>query len=161
MNYNNLAQKTNWTASSPQFPLVPFYLTSLNIPGLNFSLPEVGGRYGSKIHLGNDSVSFNTFNFEFLIDEDFQIYNAFYEEFVKTINLHNGTFADRSFDFWVELANSKGNKIMKLEFYNCRLESIGDINLDTTSSETEFLLSVSLKFDYYEIIKQNIPTQVV
>ena len=133
MNYNNLAQKTNWKAGTDKFPLMPFYLTNISIPGMNFSLPETGSRFGSRINLPSDTIIFNSLSFDFLIDEDFEIYRTFYSYIINSINPEKGTFADISFDLWVELNNSKGNKIMKFEFYNCRIESIGDIELDTTS----------------------------
>lgn len=152
MNYNNLAQKTNWIAGTNKFPLVPFYLTTINIPGMNFSVPETGSRFGSRINLASDTISFNSLSFDFLIDEDFEIYKSFYKHIIQNINVEKGTFADISFDLWVELNNSKSNKIMKFEFYNCRIESIGDIELDTTSPETESTMNLSLKYDYFKII---------
>lgn len=152
MNYRNLAQKTNWTAGTDKFPLVPFYLTNISIPGMNFSVPETGSRFGSRINLASDTISYNSLSFDFLIDEDFEIYKSFYNYISQSINPEKGTFADTSFDLWVELNNSKSNKIMKFEFYNCRIESIGDIELDTTSDETEIVMNLGLKFDYFKIL---------
>lgn len=159
MNYNNLAQKTNWTAGTDKFPLLPFYLTTVNIPGLNFSIPETGARFGAKLNLASDTVTYNSLNFNFLIDEDFEIYRIFYNYVLDSINPEKGTFADTSFNLWLELNNSKGNRIMKFEFYNCRIESIGDIELDTTSSETESTISLSLKFDYFKMINDAFPSK--
>ena len=152
MNYNNLAQKTNWTAGTDKFPLVPFYLTNISIPGMNFSVPETGSRFGARINLASDTITYNSLSFDFLIDEDFEIYKTFYDYIYQSINPEKGTFADTSFDLWVELNNSKSNKIMKFEFYNCRIESIGDIELDTTSDETEIVMNLGLKFDYFKIL---------
>jgi hypothetical protein len=152
MNYNNLAQKTNWTAGTDKFPLVPFYLTNISIPGMNFSVPETGSRFGARINLASDTITYNSLSFDFLIDEDFEIYKTFYNYISQSINPEKGTFADTSFDLWVELNNSKSNKIMKFEFYNCRIESIGDIELDTTSDETEIVMNLGLKFDYFKIL---------
>ena len=115
MNYNNLAQKTNWTAGSDKFPLIPFYLTNVSIPGMNFSIPETGSRFGTRINLQSDTVEYNSLNFDFLIDEDFEIYRAFYKYIIESINPEHGTFADKNFNFWIELNNSKSNKIMKFE----------------------------------------------
>lgn len=152
MNYNNLAQKTNWTAGSDKFPLLPFYLTTVNIPGLNFSLPETGSRYGAKINLASDTISYNSLSFDFLIDEDFKLYRSFYAYIKTIINPSNSTFSDSSFDLWLDLNNSKGAKLLKFEFYNCRIESIGDIELDTTNSETESTMNLTVKFDYFELV---------
>lgn len=43
MNKRNYYQKTNWLGGSDKFEELPFYLTNVNIPGINFNLPEVGG----------------------------------------------------------------------------------------------------------------------
>ena len=158
MNYNNLAQKTNWTAGTDKFPLVPFYLTNISIPGMNFSVPETGSRFGARINLASDTITYNSLSFDFLIDEDFEIYKTFYDYIYQSINPEKGTFADTSFDLWVELNNSKSNKIMKFEFYNCRIESIGDIELDTTSDETEIVMNLGLKFDYFKILNDMMPS---
>lgn len=152
MNYHNLAQKTNWTAGSDKFPLLPFYLTNVSIPGMSFSIPESGARYGSRINLASDTVTYNSLSFDFLIDEDFEIYKTFYMYLLESINPEHGTFADKSFNLWLELNNSKSNKIMKFEFYNCRIESISDIELDTTSDETEIVMNLGIKFDYFKLL---------
>lgn len=158
MNYNNLAQKTNWTAGTDKFPLVPFYLTNISIPGMNFTVPETGARFGSRINLASDTISYNSLNFDFLIDEDFEIYRTFYSYISDSINPEKGTFADITFNLWVELNNSKGNKILKFEFFNCRIESIGDIELDTTSIETEGTMNLSIKFDWFKLVDTSFPT---
>ena len=152
MNIHNFAQKTNWTGGSDRFELIPFYLTTVNIPGMTFNLPETGARFGSKLNLASDTVSYNTLNFTFLIDEEFEIYRKFYEYLNLAVDTPDGTFSNTPFSFWIELNNSKSNKILKFEFYNCRIESIGDIELDTTNSETESTMNLSLKFDYFKII---------
>lgn len=152
MNYNNFAQKTNWVASSPAFENVPFYLTSVNIPGMNFSNPEVGGRSSSRIKLNADTITFNSLSFDMMVDEDMLVYKEFMSIIRDNIQVPEGTFEDFNFEFWVELNNNKGNSIMKLEFHNCRLSSISDIILDTQDESTEFLLSVEVDYDYYEIV---------
>ena len=152
MNYHNLAQKTNWTAGSDKFPLLPFYLTNVSIPGMIFSIPETGARYGSRMNLASDTVTYNSLSFDFLIDEDFEIYKTFYGYILENINPEHGSFADKSFNLWLELNNSKSNKIMKFEFYNCRIESISDIELDTTSDETEIVMNLGIKFDYFKLL---------
>lgn len=158
MNYHNLAQKTNYIAGSDKLQLLPFYLTNVNIPGINFSHPEIGGRYGSKLNVIGDSITYNSLSFEMLIDEDFLIYHEFTDKIIQSINPEKGTFASIEFDFWIQINNNKGNKLFKIEFYNCKIESLGDIMLDTQDDITEHTLSVEIKYDYYKIIKsQQIP----
>lgn len=153
MNYNNLAQKTNFTAGSEALELLPFYLTSVNIPGINFGHPEIGGRTGSRFAVGGDTLTYNTLSFEMLVDEDFEIYHEFMDKITDSVNPETGTFAGIEFGFWVEINNNKGNKLFKMEFYNCRVDNIGDVQLDTQDDMTEYMLSVDIKYDYYKIIR--------
>lgn len=150
INTNNFASKTNWIAGSPAFKNLPFFLTSVNIPGLTFNHPDIYGTAG-KILLTADTVNFNDLSFEMLIDENFTIYFEFINNILTKINPEDRSFEEFSFDFWIEVNNNRGHKIFKYEFYNCKISSIGDIVLDTQSEETEHLLSVDLRYDYFKI----------
>lgn len=163
MNYNNLAQKTNYTAGSDKLELLPFYLTTVNLPGINLSHPSLSSRSGTLLNVTGDTVQYNALSFEMLVDEDFQIYHEFMDKIFNNINPETGTFASQEFDFWVEINNNKGNKLFKMEFYNCRIESVGDINLDSQDDMTEYTMSVEIKFDYYKVFKDavQIPTPSV
>jgi len=151
MNYNNLAQKTNYIAGSDKFKNVPFFLTAINIPGLVLNHTEIGGRASTRMNISSDTINWNALSFEMLIDEDFEIYKELLGIIKKNIQLKNGTFVDFFFDFWIELSNSKGNKILRIDFSNCRISSIGDITLDTQDEATEHTLSMDIVFDYFEI----------
>jgi hypothetical protein len=153
MNYNNLAQKTNYIAGSYKLALTPFYLTAVNIPGLNFNHIEVGGKAG-RFNVTGDTLVYNALSFEMLVDEDFKIYHEFMDKAVANINPESGTFAAQEFDFWIQINNSKGNKLFLIEFYNCRLESIGDIMLDSQDEITEHNVTIDIKYDYFKIIKE-------
>lgn len=149
MNYSNLAQRTNFIASSDKFYNVPFFLTSVNIPGISIQHPEIGGRGGAALNIQGNTVTFNTLSLEMLIDEDYLIYEELMNIINKNVDVENGTFKDFFFNFFVEVTNSKGNKVMKVDFYNCRIESIGDIELNTQDESNEMTLSLELKYDYF------------
>lgn len=151
MNYNNLAQRTNFIAGSNAFKNIPFFLTTLNIPGVNLSLPETGSRNGALLKLPSDTVQYNALSFEMLIDEDFLIYQEIMDIFNNQINVESGTFGDFQFDFYIEINNSKGNKVLKIEFNNCRLAAIGDIQLDTSDEGTEYTMGMELEYDYFNV----------
>lgn len=160
MNYNNLSQKTNYTAGSGSLDLASIYLTTVNIPGINFGHPEIGGRSGGRLNVTGDTIVYNTLSFEMLIDEDFKLYQEFMTKVFNNVNQTSGQFASQEFDFWIDINNNKGHKLFKIEFFNCRIESIGDIQLDTTDDITEHTLSVEIKYDYYTMDYQGyrIPT---
>lgn len=151
MNINNLAQKTNYIAGSSEFESVPFYLTNVNIPGISLNHTEIGGRNSTKMRLSGDTISWNDLTIEMLIDEDFEIYLELMNVIEKNINAETGTFADFTFNFWIEISNSKGNKILKMDFNNCRINSISDITLDSQDDITEHTLTIEINYDYYKI----------
>jgi len=151
MNYNNLAQKTNWTAGSIDFENVPFFLTSVNIPGIGIEHQEVGGRHSHSGFVTGDKVSFNGLSFEMLIDEDFLIYDELMKMIRKNISTNTGNYAEFEFDFFIEINNNKGNKVLKLDFEGCRIASLGDIQLTTQDSATEYTLALELVYDRYDI----------
>lgn len=160
MNFNNLAQKTNYIAGSSKLKLASMYLTSVNVPGVNLSHPEVGSRSGARLNISGDTLTFNSLSFEILMDEDFLVYQEFMDKIFQNINPETGSFANTEFDFWIEINNNKENKLLKLEFDSCRIESVGDMQLDTQDDITEFTLPVEVKFDMFRIIKSGaiVPT---
>ena len=87
------------------------------------------------------------------VDEDFQIYHEFMDKVLKNVEPETGKFQNEEFDFWIEINNSKGNKLFKVEFYNCRIESIGDIQLDSQDDAPEHTMSAEIKYDYYKTIR--------
>lgn len=159
MNFNNLAQKTNYIAGSDAFKHIPFFLTSINLPGLSLSHPLAGGRHSTRLNLSADTVNWNSLSFEMLIDEDFKIYKEVHDLIKKNIKLKDGTFRDFYFDFFIEISNNKGNKVLRMDFSNCRIASIGDIDLSTQDEATEHTMQVEMVFDYFEI--ENNPTYVL
>lgn len=155
MNYNNLAQSTNFIAGSDKFENIPFFLTMVNIPGMSIQHSQIGGRGGAQINVQGNTMTFNPLSIEMLIDEDFKIYKEVMSIIRKNVNLDNGTFDDFYFDFFIEVNNNKGNKVLKLEFRNCRIESISDVLLNTQDDGTEYTMTIDLVYDYYEIEKPN------
>jgi hypothetical protein len=159
MNYHNLAQKTNYIAGSDKLDLIPFYLTTLNIPGISLGHPELGGRTGSRLNVTADTITYNTLSIEALVDEDFNVYHELMDKIFANVDPEEGTFDNVEFDFWVEVSNNKGNKIFKLELFNCRIETIGDIQLDSQDDSTEYTMPIDVKYDYFKIEKLDcIPT---
>lgn len=161
MNYNNLSQKTNFTAGSSAFTNVPFFITALNIPGFNLGHNQLGARGGSRAISSADTITWNTLSLDLLIDEDLKIYSELMAIIRQNIDANTGNFDDFVFDFWIELNNNKGNKILKLEFKDCRIDSIGDIQLDAQDDITEHIMNFSMLYDYYTIESNTVPTLIV
>lgn len=154
MNYNNLAQKTNYLCGSNELEFGPMYLQSFSLPGMSFSHTEIGGsRFGAKLHTQADSVSYSDLNFTLLIDEDFKVYHEFFEKVMKGFNPECDKFANQEFNFWVIVTNNKGYPLFRTDYYSCRISNIGDIELATNDDSTFNTLSVTINFDFYKVSK--------
>ncbi len=159
MNKRNYAQRSNYMCGTDTLDLLPFYVQTLNLPGMNFGLPEIGGRTGVKLHMTSDTVTFTSLSMEILIDEDYQIYKDIAGLITKHMNVETGSYADFFFDFWIAVTDDMGRVVMKIEYYNCRIESIGDLSLDSQDDTTEQTLPLELMFDYFKISDTgNMPT---
>jgi len=147
----NYSEKSNYMCGSSELDLLPFYVQSLNIPGITFTLPEIGGRFGTKINLSSDNVQYNSLSLQIILDEDYQIYKDITKIIFNHLDVEKGSFAEFSFDFWVQVTDSLGRSVMKIEYYNCKIESLGDLELDSMDDSTESSFSLDLQFDYYKI----------
>ena len=152
-NINNLAQKTNFIAGSNTLKIAPIFVTTVSIPAMTLSHPEIGGRFGSKLHISSDYATFNQISLECLIDEDFRILSEILKNIRDNYSPKNGTFTNNSFDFWLQLNNSKGNPILRFDFENVRITSFGEINLTTQDDTNSGTFSIDLMYDYYDLVE--------
>lgn len=162
MNKRNYAQSSNYMCGTDALDILPFYVQTLNIPGVTFGLPEVGGRTGVMMNLASDTVQYSPLSLELILDEDYQVFKDIQKIVSNSIDVETGTFNDIYYDFWTAVTDDMGKVVMKVEYYNCRIESVGDLSLDATNEVTELTLSLELKYDYYKISDNlNVPTLAV
>lgn len=146
----NFAQKTNFIAGSPQFEGMEFFIQSASLPGLSFSLPETKSQ-GMLHYLPTDSYTHGDLSLTALIDEDFLLYNMFYNEMLKSKDLTNPSYAQRYFDLYIQVFNNKGNLLFTENFHNCLIEKIGDVSLETTDNSVSQTIQIDIKFDWSDI----------
>lgn len=151
MNYNNLAEQTNYLAGSSEFEDFILYITKCNLPGLTFSPPAIGGRFGTQHHPGADAVLYNDLSVEVLVDEDLKVYLEIMKYFKKKVRM-DMSFDNESFPFWLQINNNKGNKLFTVYFTNCRFTSISDFQLDSQSDTRQQTFTLNIVYDYYDIV---------
>lgn len=154
MNYRNYSQNTNYVAGSDKLKILPFFITDVNLPGFNLNTPETFNR-GVKVNIMPDTITFNDLSITAIVDEDFKIYRELTDLVFQYINPETGSTTGTTFpefDFWIEINNSKGNKIFKIEYYNCKIVSLGDLNLDTKDEGIHYTLPIEIRYDYFKII---------
>ena len=150
-NTNNLAQPTNFICGSEALNFTSTYCTSVNIPGISLNHNFLTNKSGSALNITGDNIMFNACSLSLLVDEDFRVYFELMNALLLNINPTNSTFATKEFDFFINVMNSKGNNLFKITLVNARISTIGDIQLDSTNTETEIVLNVDILFDYFEL----------
>lgn len=150
MNYSNLQNLTNYIQSSPQFELVHFYLQSVNLPGISSDPDKISTRARNRFNVAQDTLEFNQLSFEMLIDENLEIWLEFQNYIRKRVRKDG--FDPDPFFFTIQVNNNKGNKLFNVDFHNCYITSIGDIQLDSRQDMTHHTLQVDIQYDHYEIV---------
>ncbi len=156
INTRNYSQKTNFQCGTISMELLPFYVTTLQIPGISTIIQEVSGRSGAPVNFSPANMLFSNLSLEVLIDEDYKVY----KDIIKNIKIdvETGTFELAYFDFWTSVTNDMGKVIMKIEYYNCIIEAIGEVSLAANDDTTEQVFSLDLKYDYFKIVNTGLPT---
>ena len=149
-NILNYSHSTNIIAGTDAFDVSTFYLQSINIPGVSFSHPELSSRGGARFSLNADTTQYGQLSFSVLIDEKMIMYAEVMSVIQKQIK--QNTFTSFAFDFWIAVTDNFGNEVIKWTFTNCKFESIGDMTYNYSSTETEMLLDITLKYDVMEFI---------
>lgn len=149
----NFAQTTNFIAGSPQFEGMEFFIQKVDLPGLSFELPSSHSQ-GMIHNHPSDSYSHGDLTFTALLDEDYELYNMFYNEMLRCKDSTNPSYAQRYFDLYIQVNNNKGNPLFTVNFHNCLLQSIGDVSLDTTDNGVVQTISIQIKYDWHDVKKE-------
>lgn len=150
MSILNFAQKSNFLCSCSLYPDIRFYLQSVNLPGISFTLSETKSLNLAHFVASTDH-SYGSLSFSVLLDEDYKIYDFFMNEMLRSKSLINPTYAQRDFETWIEIYNNKGNLLFTENFHNCMIESISDISLSSTDNGVVDTMDIGIKFDWLDI----------
>ncbi len=155
INTRNYSQKSNFMCGSNILQLLPFYVTTLNIPSITTTIQEISGRQGAIVNMSPTSITFGTLSLEVLLDEDYSVYKDIVSN--VHVDVETGTFKNLYFDFWTEVTNDMGKSVLKIEYYNCLIENIGELSLAANDDTTEQVFSLDIKYDYFKIINTVLP----
>lgn len=156
INTRNYSQKTNYQCGSGEMHLLPFYATEVILPGVSTNVLEMSGRAGAAINYSPANMTYNPLTVTVLLDEDYKVWQDIMDS--VHIDVETGTFKNQYFDFWIETYNDMGKKIMKIEYHSCTIESISDLTLGSNDDETEQTFTIDIKYDWFNIVKDDVPT---
>jgi len=155
INTRNYSQKTNYQCGASEMNLLPFYATEVSLPGVSTNVIETSGRAGAAINMSPTDMIFNPLSVTVLLDEDYKVWQDIMNSI--HIDVETGTFENKYFNFWIEVFNDMGKSVMKIEYYSCTIESISDLELTTNDDTTEQTFTLDIKYDWFKIIKNDVP----
>lgn len=102
-----------------------------------------------------DSLDFSDLSVTVICDEELKAFKEVYNYLILAANPTNGHLEinETVFDCQLNLLTNKNNYNHKLYFYNAFIKSVGDISLQSDTTEGEApTFEVSFGYSYYEFI---------
>ena len=155
INSRNYSQPTNYQCGSETLNLVPFYATEITLPGVTTTIQEISGRQGALVNMSPATMTYNPLSITVVLDEDYKVWQDIMSNI--NINVQDGTFENKYFDFWITVNDDMGNTVMKIEYHSCTIESVGDLSLSSKDDMTEQTFTIDIKYDWFEIIHNEVP----
>lgn len=142
-----------------RLPYIEFFTQRTEIPGVS-AIPIEKPNPFNKTYETPDKLTYNNFEFSFIIDEKMNNYIEVYNwikgitapqnfgQFKEINESEEGRFSDIS----VLVLNSNKNPSIAINYKNCFPISLSEVSLDTTSPDIVYpQATVTFQYDYFEI----------
>ena len=156
----NYMYPINFIGSIKRLENTTFHLQRANIPAISGSAVTVPTA-SNPIRAGYDKLEYHEMSWSFLVDENLdnytEIFNwmhgiAFPQESEQYFGDNTDFDKKLKSDISVLIQNSSKNTIAKFTFIDSFPTLLGDLNFDTTASESIPLIAdVTFNYNYYEI----------
>lgn len=129
--------------------------TGANIPGLSIGELNIGRTVIRDLRNG-DSLTFNDLVVTALLDEKLNVFKEVYNYIILAANPDTAdiTVEEPIFDSTLLLTTNKNNIQHKIIFYNCFFKSIGDVPLNSTSTDEgeAITVDITMGYSYYKFV---------
>jgi len=153
LNKRNFTHNSNFVFASNLFEdkEVEYFLQEVNLPGINFNHITTSVS-AVPLVLQGDTPQYNDLMLSFILDEELILWKEIFKKLTLMRNPEN-SYGDND-EKWGNLIIQDDNskEILKLEFHNLRIESVGDLEFNSNSEDEELTLSVTVKYDYFIIL---------
>ena len=96
-----------------------------------------------------DKLTFGELSATIMIDEDMRAYTEMYDWMVRLVE----SPLPQEADITVHILSSKNNTTKKIRYIDALPTVLGDINLEATTTDGQYLtFPVSFRFSYFEIV---------
>jgi len=152
MTNRNFTHNSNFTFQTNLFGEDSNYgIQSVQLPGLSFSHIEIS-RHSIMGGIQGDTINYNNLSLDLIIDEELKIWKDMVQKLQEMRSPDSGTSKQIEEFGYLEIHDDNTKKVLKLEFKGMMLESIGDMNYNTTSEDEVLTLNVTIKYDYFRVL---------
>ena len=127
-----------------------FNIQTVNLPGLNFAHIQAG-KQSSMLNFQADTLNFNDLTVDIIIDEELEVWKDIAGSMLKMRDGESGLGELIEKNSWLEIQDDNGGSVLKLKLTNCLIESIDDLAYNSNSDDEIITMSVTIRYDYYEI----------
>ena len=150
---NSFSTVTNIRFGAKTIPDFWWNCTSVVLPTISLSPPELNTRAGAMVNLAADTATYTDVIFSVVVDKDWLAYDMIYSYFLEGLDVETGKFSHyKKFDIWLEVLDGEGKVKKKFWFYDCRLTDFsGLIASPDDSEDTIQTMDVTFNVMYYKI----------
>jgi len=124
---------------------------------------EVPFRKIAGIPFAGDKITFNELTANIILDEDMSSYEEMYKWIRRLLDTPATSALNRSAnnpptyaDITLHMLSSANNVTKQIRYLDCVPTSLGDIQLESTGSGSEFIsFAASFRFSYFELMNIN------
>jgi len=162
---NNLLQPSGFKIiiSKQDYPHVAFLAQSIQHPNMGINSVDLGYKRMQGVSFIGDAVEFGEVTIDVLLDEDLKVYGEIYNWMENMLEskhkLNRGILYNPSDislsdynDIRLQVLTSANNKNREFVYRNAFPVSLGDIQFNSTNSETFITCPMTFKFDYFEFL---------
>lgn len=125
------------------------FVQRVSLPGMSFSNIEMS-KMAVKFYTQGDTPTYNPLSVDLLVDSELKIWREIIQSFQIMTKQGVGDNGMRNFDTFIHIFNEKDESVVKVDFKHCILESIGDLEFDSSSEDSELIMSLTINYAYFE-----------
>lgn len=137
------------TIESPKFSNLEYFITTANLPEITLGAATATFRNSQSFAPG-DKIEYSPLELTYLVDEDMKNYTEIFDWIYANANETNPT----KHDVILTILSSHNNINKQIRFVRAIPTALQGLEFDTQAEGIEyFKSSVTLQYDYFEIIK--------
>lgn len=151
-----------------KLPSVSFFAQQVNLPGITIGQPEFGNPFGIA-PIPGDTLTYDTLQVQFLVDESMSNYRAIYnwvvalgfpenyDQYVNFLNasdaLTTSELAKNYSDATLTILGGSNNAVQTVQFHDLFPVSIDSLTFQSTNQDVQYLVgNATFRYAYYKFI---------